>query len=60
MYVKDMKIIKETLTPYMKELENKEVNMFSVAMFFSSYVKEILKEIDDEDIKEIIIRNMLD
>lgn len=55
-----MKIIKETLTPFMKELEKKEVDIFSVAMFFSSYVKEILKEIDNPDIREIIIRNMLD
>ena len=55
-----MKIIKETLTPFMKELEKQKVEMFSVAMFFSSYVKEMLKDIDDEDIKEVILRNMLD
>lgn len=55
-----MKIIKKTLTPFMKEIEKQEVSGFSVAMFFSTYVKEILKEINDEDIKEIIIRNMLD
>lgn len=60
MYAKDMKKIKEILTPSMKEMEKQQVDGFSVAMFFSSYVKEILKEIDDEDIKEIIIRNMLD
>jgi len=55
-----MKIIKKTLTPFMKEMEEQKVDAFSVAMFFSTYVKEILKSIDDDDIKEIIIRNMLD
>ena len=55
-----MKVIKEKLTPYMLELEEAEVDIFSVTMFFASYVSELLKEIDDKDKKEIIIRKMLD
>ena len=55
-----MKIIKKVFTPAMKELEENEVDVFSVAMFFSSYVKEILKDIDDKNKKEVILRNMLD
>ena len=55
-----MKIIKEKLLPYMLELEKEKVDAFSVAMFFSSYVSELLKEIDDKDKKEVIIRRMLD
>ena len=60
LYVDDMRVIKKTLTPFMKELEENKVDIFSVAMFFSSYVKELLKEIDDKDKKEVILRNMLD
>lgn len=60
LYVDDMKIIKKVFTPAMKELEENEVDIFSVAMFFSSYVKEILKDIDDKNKKEVILRNMLD
>lgn len=60
LYVEDMKVIKKILTPFMKQLEENEVDIFSVTMFFSSYVKELLKEIDDKNKKEIIVRNMLD
>ena len=60
LYVNDMKIIKKVLAPAMKQLEKNEVDIFSVAMFFSSYVKELLIEIDDKDKKEVILRNMLD
>ena len=59
-YIKDMKIIKEELEPLMISLEEKEVDMFSVAMFFSSYVKELLKDIENKKQREIIVRNMLD
>lgn len=55
-----MKIIKKTLGPYMKTLEEKEVDMFSVAVFFASYVKELLINIDDKKRKEAILRIMLD
>ena len=55
-----MNVIKKILTPFMKQLEENEVDIFSVTMFFSSYVKELLKEIDDKNKKEIIVRNMLD
>ena len=60
LYVEDMKVIKKILTPFMKQLEENEIDIFSVTMFFSSYVKELLKEIDDKNKKEIIVRNMLD
>ena len=59
-YLKDMEIIKEELEPLMLTLEEKEVDMFSVAMFFSSYVKELLKEVPVKKHREVIIRNMLD
>ena len=59
-YLRDMKIIKEILEPLMTSLEEQEVDMFSVAMFFSSYVKELLKQMENKQQKEIILRNMLD
>lgn len=55
-----MKIIKEKMVPVLKELEEEKVDAFSVAMFFSSYVSELLKVINDKDKTEIIIRHMLD
>jgi len=55
-----MQVIKDKLLPYMLELEKEKVDAFSVAMFFSSYVAELLKEIDDKNKKELIIRRMLD
>lgn len=59
-YKNDMKVIKEKLAPFMMELEEQEVDIFSVAMFFASYVSELLKIIDDKNKKEIIVRKMLD
>lgn len=59
-YAKDMKIIQQELEPFMLILEEKEVDIFSVAMFFSSYVKELLKDINNKKQKEVIMTNMLD
>jgi len=55
-----MKIIKEELTPLMVKLEEKHVDSFSVIMFLSSWVKEMLKDIEDKEKKELILRMMLD
>lgn len=59
-YVRDMKIIKEELTPLMQVLEEKHVDSFSVTMFLASWVKELLDEMDDDDKRELILRKMLD
>lgn len=59
-YIKDMNIIKEELEPFMKKLEKQKVDIFSVAMFFSSYTKELLKEIPNKKQKEVILKNILD
>lgn len=59
-YIQDMKTIKEELEPVMLSFEEKEVDIFSVAMFFSSYIKELLKDIPRKKQREVIIRNMLD
>lgn len=55
-----MKIVKEKMIPILTEFEENEVDMFSVAMFFASFTSELLKEIDDKNKTEIIIRKMLD
>lgn len=59
-YIRDMKIIKEVVTPVTQELEEKEVDFFSMTMFLASWVKELLDEIDDKNKKELILRRMLD
>lgn len=55
-----MKVIKEKMTPLMIELEEEKVDIFSLTMFLSTYVSELLKEIDDKDKKEVILRKMMD
>ena len=59
-YLKDMKIIKEEIEPFIISLEEKKVDMFSLTMFLSSYLKELLKEIETKSQRELIIRNILD
>lgn len=59
-YLEDMEIIKEELKPMMLSLEEKKVDIFSVAMFFSSYLKELLKDVHTKQQREIILRNILD
>lgn len=59
-YLKDMEIIREELEPLMLSLEEKEVDIFSVTMFFSSYLKELLKTIENKKQREVILRNLLD
>lgn len=59
-YLKDMEIIREELEPLMLSLEEKEVDIFSVTMFLSSYLKELLKTIENKKQREVILRNLLD
>ena len=59
-YLKDMEIIKEEIEPFLLSLEKKEVNLFSLTMFLSSYLKELLKEVETKSQREIIIKNILD
>lgn len=59
-YIRDMKIIKKEIVPFLEALEENKVDMFSTVMFLASYVSELLKQIDDKDKKELILRKMLD
>lgn len=59
-YIRDMRIIKKEIVPFLEALEENEVDMFSTVMFLASYVSELLKQIDDKDKKELILRRMLD
>lgn len=55
----DMKEVKARLAPILeKELDG--IDLKSSTIFFASLVKEILKEIDDEKFKELILRYMFD
>lgn len=59
-YIRDMKIIKKEIVPFLEALEDNEVDMFSTTMFLASYLSELLKQMDDKDKKELILRKMLD
>ena len=59
-YIRDMKIIKKEIVPFLEALEENKVDMFSTTMFLASYVSELLKQIDDKDKKELILRRMMD
>jgi hypothetical protein len=55
----DMKEVRTRLAPILeKELDG--IDLKSSTIFFASLVKEILKEIDDEKFKELILRYMFD
>lgn len=55
----DMKEVKARLAPILeKELDG--IDLKSSTIFFASLVKEILKEIDNENFKELILRYMFD
>ena len=59
-YLRDIKIIKKEIEPFLFSLEENKVDMFSLTMFLSSYLKELLKEIETKGQREIIIKNILD
>jgi hypothetical protein len=55
----DMKEVRARLAPILeKELDG--IDLKSSTIFFASLVKEILKETDDENFKELILRYMFD
>lgn len=60
MYVRDMKVIKREMEPVVRKLEEEQVDLFSLVMFFASWVHELLHDIDDKDKKELILKRMLD
>lgn len=59
-YIRDMKVIKKEIIPFLEALEENKVDMFSTVMFLASYLSELLKQIDDKDKKELVLRRMLD
>ena len=55
-----MEIIREAFLPVFNELDEKEVDPRSLAMFMAHYVNELLKDISDDVQRENILRRMLD
>ena len=43
-----------------EKLDELKISPETAALFFASIVKEILKDIENKDVKEIIIKVMLD
>lgn len=59
-YLEDFKIIKEEMEPMVVSLEEKNVDMFSLIIFLSTFIKGLLNESDDKKKKELITRLILD
>lgn len=59
-YKRDSEIIKQALLPAISEISEKEVDVRSLAIFLSHYLKELLKEVSTQVDKEKIIRRLLD
>ncbi len=58
--LKQMKIIQKKISPFVEEqLEKNEISQITTLFYFAGIVKELLKE-EDKDIKELILRYMLD
>lgn len=55
-----METIREAFLPVFNELDEKEVDPRSLAMFMAHYVNELLKDISDDIQRENILRRMLD
>lgn len=56
-----MEVINTKIMPQLAAgLEDNNVDIVSSAFYFAGVVKNILTEIDDQDLKEVIIRYMLD
>ena len=58
--LKQMKIIQKKISPFVEEqLAKNEITSITTLFYFAGVVKELLKE-EDKDIKELILRYMLD
>lgn len=58
--LKQMKIIQKEISPFVEEqLAKNEITSITTLFYFAGVVKELLKE-EDKDIKELILRYMLD
>lgn len=59
-YLRDHNIIKEEFLPVVERLDEKGVSTFSFALFFSEYLRGILDTMEDDKLKEVIIRRFMD
>ena len=59
-YLDDFKIIKKVLAPCFQKLEEEKINTMSLLIFLSTFIKELLGEIDDKRVKEVLIKIMFD
>lgn len=62
--VKDMKIINEEIMPdFEKGFSKYNINAVSAIFYFTTVIKNILSQLDDDqkrDIKEVVIRYIMD
>lgn len=55
----DLSTLKEHLAPVLEE-QLRGIDFKSSTIFFSSIIKEMLKDIDEPDFKQLIIRFIMD
>ena len=60
-FLQEMKIIQKEISPFVeKKLEENNISLISTLFYFAGVVKQLLNEDDDKQIKEMILRYILD
>lgn len=60
-FLQEMKIIQKEISPFVEQkLEENNISLISTLFYFAGVVKQLLNEDDDKQIKEMILRYILD
>ena len=60
-FLQEMKIIQKEISPFVgQKLEENNISLISTLFYFAGVVKQLLNEDDDKQIKEMILRYILD
>lgn len=60
-FLQEMKIIQKEISPFVEQkLEENNISLISTLFYFAGVVKQLLNEDNDKQIKEMILRYILD
>lgn len=60
-FLQEMKIIQKEISPFVEQkLEENNISFISTLFYFAGVVKQLLNEDNDKQIKEMILRYILD
>ena len=60
-FLQEMKIIQKEISPFVEQkLKENNISFISTLFYFSGVVKQLLNEDNDKQIKEMILRYILD